>query len=306
MSDLLIKASPGVGKTYSAIEGAGQLARQNKILFTTQTQNNVQELSDMAQELVPAKTEIRTIRGRTGGKQTREKGLADDANCYNIEEVNKAAAAGYSPGLVCCPVCQHNKICPYKVQLQKLPKKGIIFATHESASTLPFKPNIWIIDESPIHAFLRTRTVSPDAFLNIQSRLPSASASTIESFQHAARKTLHELNNFSDRHVARIYATKPVAEWHGNSTLWNEVGIQRQGNKLSKDLSIFDRYDDESQVQYQQRLYNREKINLLALSWLLIATGEERGVAYIQINKDSHNPIAFVSVHNKVPKYVLN
>lgn len=306
MSDLLIKASPGVGKTYSAIEGAGQLARHYKILFTTQKQNNVQELSDMSLKLVPANTEIRTIQGRTGGKQTKEKGLADDANCFQIEDVDKAAAAGYAPGLVVCPVCQHNKICPYKVQLQKLPKRGIIFATHESASTLPFKPNVWIVDESPIHAFLRTRTVSPDAFLNIQSRLPSASATIMDRFQQAARKTLHELNNFSDRHVARIYATKPVAEWHGNSTLWNEIGIQRQGNKLSNDLSIFDRYDNESQVQYQQRLYNREKINLLALNWLLIATGEERGVAYIQINKDSHKPIVFVSVHNKVPKYVLN
>ncbi len=306
MCDLLINSTPGVGKTHISVEVAGILASKQRVLFTTQTGKNIEELHKLAMRLCP-ETEIRIIRGRCGGTHGNNKlgkQHPEDANCYNHDEVEEAASKGFSPGLVVCPFCQYNDLCPYKRQFKKIPKKGLIIAAHESASTMPVKPGVWIIDESPMKAFLRKKSVLPGAFLQIKGRIPHESSTVMDLFQQAAENALQELRKYGDRHVARLYATKPVAEWQGKNTLWEETGSDGHREKLSRDLILFDQFADETVPRYQQRLYHEEKINFYALKWLRIALGEERGVAYIQIKKDHDKPISYVLFHNTVPKYV--
>ena len=305
MPDLIINVTPGVGKTHSAMEEVGSLASKKRVLFTTQTGKNIEELGQLAQRLCPG-IEIRIIRGRSGGTPENikpGKQHPDDANCYNYDEVEKAAGQGFSPGLVVCSTCSHDDLCPYKVQFKKMPKKGLIIAAHESASTLPVKPDVWVIDESCVKAFLKSKSLSPDAFTNIKCRLPNDSASVLEQFQDTAEKALREIRNYSDRSVARLYATQPAAEWQGKPTLWDEAGVKEIKKKLSRDLGIFEQFEGESMPKYHRRLYHEEQINFYALKWLRIALGEERGVAYIQIKKDRNKPITYVLFYNTVPKY---
>ena len=306
MPDTLIKVTPGVGKTHTAMEEVGNLASDHRVLFTTQTGKNIAELDNMAKQLCPG-IKIRIIRGRSGGTPENikpGKQHPDDANCYNYDEVEKAAGQGFSPGLVVCSTCSHDDLCPYKVQFKKMPKKGLIIAAHESASTLPVKPDVWIIDESSVKAFLKSKSLSPNAFTNIKCRLPDESASVLENFQRVAENTLKELKSYSGRHVARLYATKPAAEWQKNNSLWDEAGVKEIKKKLSRYLGIFEQFEGESMPKYHRRLYHEEQINFYALKWLRIALGEERGVAYIQIKKDRVKPISYVLFHSTVPKYV--
>jgi len=306
MCDLLINSTPGVGKTHISVEVAGNLAAKQLVLITTQTGKNIEELYQLAMRLCP-ETENRIIRGRSAGTPGNIKPgnlHPEDANCYNYDEVEEAASKGFSPGLVVCPFCHYNDLCPYKRQFKEIPKKGLIIAAHESASTMAVKPDVWIIDESPIKAFLRKKSVLPGAFLQIKGRFPHESALVLELFQQAAENTLQEIRKYSDRHVARLYATNPSAEWQGQNTLWVETSTDGLRQKLTRDLTIFSQFRGETVPKYHQRLYYDEKINYFALKWLRIALGEELGVAYIQIKKDQDKPISYVLLHNNVPKYV--
>ena len=285
--DALVRAAPGVGKTHTTLEEILPRARGELILFTVPTGNNVDEVFDKAMSMAGDTVDIRKVRGRC------------PENCFESDYALEVGRRGFSPGLIVCPSCQHNELCPYKQQLKNLPKAGLIVAAHETAAFLDVDPDIWIIDENPARSFLQTRTAGQGSMDQIKSKLPRQTAEVLDAFRGVADGLLYQLQGGNDQ--GRVYATTPEAEWAGKDDLWAMSDTADRRHKLAMDLSYFQPWEDEDNPRWQRRLYFEDRVDFHALQWLWTATGDEQGSAYVLARKDRSRPIQYVVSSNNAP-----
>ncbi|ACV69820.1 hypothetical protein [Desulfohalobium retbaense] len=302
--DVLIRAAPGVGKTHTTLEEILPQCRDRLVLFTVPKGENVAEIYEKALSLAPEGVEIRKIRGRRreeNGSGTLDFNPPPEGICYNMDYVEEVANWGYSPGLICCTGCEHQKNCPYQEQFKSLPKTGLVIAAHESAVSLPKKRHfdLWVIDENPVASLLQTKTVSPGALSQIRAKLPRRSELPLDTIKAQGEGLLKYLAG--NQHEGRIYATTPPAEWKNTESVWELGGIESHKTPFAEDLSCFDQLEEENLKQWQKRLYYSEKVNFTALEWLWTATGQQAGVAYIKARADRKHPISYVLHQTKAP-----
>lgn len=109
---LILKTTPGLGKTEEMIRDAVRRNRQMKerIVFAVRTKSQISgpepELLRRFGKIDPARRALHLpIYGR------------DETNCYRIEEVERAQLHGLSPGREVCKDCEHNPKNTYDSQV---------------------------------------------------------------------------------------------------------------------------------------------------------------------------------------------
>jgi len=144
---LLIKAAPGVGKTYRAVLAAERLARQGKrVLYAGPRHAFFQDVLALAEtpeqwyEWLP----------RQEGDEN------NDQTCLHTEAIGNWINKGYDALQFCAGVCGWdyvNKACPWHAQKKR--KEHIIFGQHAHVLAHPLQFHVVIGDESPLGAFLQ-------------------------------------------------------------------------------------------------------------------------------------------------------
>lgn len=149
--DIIIHASPGVGKTYAALKHFAPVAYNQLILYTVPTIELYKELYKDTKEDNP-QLNIMYIEGR------------NEENCDCLSEAKRASALGYFPSRTTCLVCDHKLTCQYNKQFEDIPKTGIVLTTHKMANYLGNRvsPDIWVIDENPLLDFFNEMEISQD------------------------------------------------------------------------------------------------------------------------------------------------
>ena len=181
--DMLIRATPGLGKSYGAIGYAIERAKDGLVLYSLPDSILVKEKSkEAAQRCGDEERDfddrlVRRIEGRRDDRTGQQK-LDFGYNCTKANHAKDLGRRGFSPGALLCAKCPTrfgDGGCSYRGQFKDLPDRGIIFTTHKQVEAvlrkLSVTPIVWIIDESPKEAYLTAVTISMDSMDRIEALL---------------------------------------------------------------------------------------------------------------------------------------
>jgi len=286
--NMLIKCTPGVGKTYITLEKILQAGKHKLIYYLVPAHKNVEEVYAKVKQMTN-EVNIRKIRGRKASDENTE------ATCHYLEYVVEISKKGFYPGHIACPECEDKNTCPYWYQFKNFPSNGLIITVHQKLGTLPKDPDIVVLDESVTQTMIENKEIKPSAMEHIKSELPSElSRNVLNEFHKEAEKILSHLKHYSENNQGRLYATAPEAEWSDQQTLWSQTGTEEYSDNFISDLQHFQQSENETYFELQRRLYSTEKIDYYALTWIKIAAGIIPGKAYIRITRSKNDPITYV------------
>lgn len=297
--DVLIKASPGTGKSREAIRHALTQADKSLVLFTCYSKaiavgayNTAMGLCDETGANVP----MMVYDGR------------NEDNCDQAERCEEISKKGYSPAFIACPSCKSKETCAYRKQLKGF-DSGIVFAAHSSAPTILGrkceKVKLWIVDESPVSAFLRTVRVGDDEIASINARLVNEADIALTAIRRTAEKLIPLVPKSEGEHM-RLYASEtPPGEWKNTKKLFDTAGVsQYELEQLDNQLDAFRQFAGEKPMSHQKRLYFDEAISMHAFNWLdAAARKSERRACYIRVANRSNNAISYRVLVNSTPRY---
>ncbi len=298
---VLVKASAGIGKSHAALEYALKEAEKGVlVLFSAPTNDLSAELeakaADMALKMGLEPTIFR-YEGR--GK----------LNCTQSTRCEELAKKGFSPALLACGACWNRDGCAYRAQIPvlKAMRSGIIFCAHGAvphiARRIGRRVGVWIADENPRQAMLKTVTVEQGAMTSLQCRLVGQAEAVLEKTAQAARRSLASLNGEDSRVHARLYAASETdTAFTDDRPLWSQTTVtDAERETLGRDLALWEQLDGESPTAWQKRLY-AEKIDPFALLWWRIALKEHAGTAYVKAKRHKTKPIKYRALLNMTPR----
>jgi hypothetical protein len=272
--DIVVNASPGVGKTYAAIEHFAPQAESKLVLYTGPTLSLCLEQYQKALDKHP-QIDARFIEGR------------NETNCENIDDVAEAAAMGYLPARTVCLRCEHRKTCLYKKQFEDLPEAGLIFTSHKMARYLvnQISPEIWIIDENPLHDFFEVLKVSQDEMDTFMETEPG---DVQPLFKEIKRISVTIGRRLKTHEQGRLYVSDvPPGNWenavilediHQVITKYFELGLYPCNSS-----QIYSHI--ENPVVWENNNY-KEKRNMKCIKWWdLVIKGDPKTSLFVEISK---------------------
>lgn len=297
--DILVRASPGTGKSREAIRHALTKADKSLVLFTCYSKaiavgayNTAMGLCDETGAFVP----MMVYDGRS------------EDNCEQADRCEEIGKKGFSPAFIACPSCKSKERCAYRKQLKGF-DSGIIFAAHSSAPTILGrkceKVKLWIVDESPVSAFLRTVRVGDDEIASINARLVNEADIALTAIRRTAEKLIPLVPKGEGEHM-RLYCTEtPPGEWKNTKKLFDTAGVSEyELEQLDNQIDAYRQFAGEKPMQWQKRLFFDEAISMHALNWLDAAVRKsERRACYVRVANRSNNPISYRVLVNYTPRY---
>lgn len=274
---LLLHVTAGVGKTTAAEAHAIEQAGQGKtVLFAAPTLALAAEIHEKLTEAVRFDYNL-TTPPRLYQKRSKD-------NCKKIDKVNDAAMRGYSPGLLFCLKCFHKGHCSYQRQFEPFERGGIIVASHDAAPTVigKLQPELVIFDENPREKLLETEAVPLDELATLRPWLVNNAEKAFDKIVSAAFK-LHKVvcdvsqETKKKRITGRLCAGEFPTDHEDNrpvppQSLWDVAELTEDERQAIIDqLYFFLPFEDESDSEWQRRLYYKHKMNLAALNWFLSA-----------------------------------
>jgi hypothetical protein len=236
----------------------------------------------------------------------------NEKTCSRFAHVQAVVNRGLSPSALVCPMCDRREgpnVCPYQGQFIDLPETGLFICAHQKTKTLPFTPDLWVVDESPLDSFLCSSWAGDPSLLAVQHRLPARSADVLQKIRDGAQALHKELmdrkqDGTKGIRVARLYGTEPPpGPWEGNADLLAVAGVTDEDRAaLDEDLAMFARGQDERFGAWQRRL-DLEKVDLTALNWIWCLLGEKPGTAYVQAAESARNPVRYLLHKNETPSF---
>ncbi len=298
--DMLFRCDPGTGKTYTALEQIVPLCASRKVLYLSPTNRLNGETCELAKTFSQKKVNIFRIEGR------------NNDNCQNYNIVMDAAEKGFSPGLMFCHYCQKDNPspCAYQEQFKVFKEPaGLFITTHDQAKFIDTEDlgiDTMIVDEDPLQAFFEKQCSGLGAISRFCAGYPG------DFFERLTKGLgkIYESCDGGDRenwsHNRAYTAAPPEATpWENSKALWDIAEItEEERDQLAGHLAAYDRWEEESQMKWQWRLY-KEGVNIKALNWLWNALGEKDfGTAYVRVDlKSRENPYKFFLTRNAVPDF---
>jgi len=146
----LIVVTPGVGKTHSAMQVIGEMAKDKIIIYSSFNKDLQLEAFNLAKKLSGDKSSLHLLQSR------------EDC-CKRRDELRNFTEKGFSPAELLCPNCEYrNSDCPYYRQRANF-GKGVYFVTHHMLRYLEDRipsPDLIILDENIKSGFLLEDTCS--------------------------------------------------------------------------------------------------------------------------------------------------
>ncbi len=296
--NICIFTSPGVGKTHEALIQAVPASFDRSTLYTAPTRQLANEAFEKIDAIVKSRDldlNIMLLSGR------------DEENCNAIDDVNAAAAMGYTPAYIVCSRCDHKKDCLYQKQFPELQKMDIICTTHDVARCHEnrINPDLWIIDENPLNQFFMIKTV-PQSAMDKMRELESGDVSPL--FE-AIKKVGYEAASQLDEHQqARFYSMeKPPGKWEDAPILESispEIEKFFENDLLPTGFSLYHRYDPDNEFSWEHSVH-KQNLNLNAIRfWDTLAAREGSSLNYVSVtvSKDGTN-INYTTTGLCIPRF---
>lgn len=287
--DVLINATPGLGKTHAALDYLQQFcADGGKAVYAAPTHALALEVAEKARQ--------------RGIDVAHVKGMSEEVCGPHWAEVQALVQRGFSPrAMYCRRKCPQRKECSYLTQRKKA---ALVVTSHAALPVHEWKADLFIIDESTSGALLESHSVPWSAMESIASHLPTESRNVILAMEDCLREALEKLQKAGREHAhARLYASKPPEGQERACSIWATLCVPESALEgLQQDLAIFERGEGEHWLKWQWRLF-QAGVNLHALRWLeaaLAARTEpaEPGSVYLRVQHHQAQPFAMVRVQN--------
>lgn len=140
--DVLLNITPGVGKTYTAVEYLAKNYIDKTVIYSTYNKATQREAYDRCKGAASDPNKVHLI-------------LSRNELCTRASDLKRATDAGFSPSLTVCSDCVSRPTCQYFAQ-RISGQAGIYFVTHHSLryirDTIP-SPSLIILDENLLMGF---------------------------------------------------------------------------------------------------------------------------------------------------------
>ncbi|GAB7079129.1 DEAD/DEAH box helicase [Megalodesulfovibrio paquesii] len=287
--NVLINATPGLGKTHAALDYLQAFcANGGRAVYAAPTHALAEEVADKA---------------RLRGIDTaRVKGMHADICGPQWADAQSFIQRGFSPvAMYCRRKCPQREGCSYLQQSESAP---LIVTSHACLPTREWSADLFVIDESAAASLLESQAVPWPAMETIASRLPSDSANVIRAVEDCCREALARLQATDKQHVhARLYASRPPEGHERACSLWEVLCVPDVAlTALQRDLAAFEQGAEENWLRWQWRLWT-EGLNLRAMRWLEEALSAKADLAapgsvYLHVARSKTEPFHMVRVVN--------